>query len=65
MNLMKFRPVGQPSGNTVSVKISQSRRAIYPKTNAFGQAITSVGVSRAMAIRHMLHQGYVPCNGGI
>lgn len=65
MNLMKFRCVGQPSGDTVSVKIAQSRRAIYPLTNAFWQARTSVGLSRAMVVKHMLRQGFVPVNGGL
>lgn len=65
MNMMKFRKVGQPSGDTVSVKIAQSHRAIYPLTNALGQARTSVGLSRAMVVKHMLRQGYVPANGGI
>lgn len=65
MNMMKFRKVGQPSSDTVSVKIAQSRRAIYPLTNAFGKARTSVGLSRAVIVKHMLCQGYVPANGGL
>lgn len=65
MNLMKFRRVGQPSGDTVSVKISQSKRAIYPLINALGQARASVGLSRALVVKHMLRQGYVPARGGI
>lgn len=62
MNMMKFRKVGQPSGDTVSVKIAQSRRAIYPLMGAFNNARTSFGLSRAMVVEHMLRQGYVPAN---
>lgn len=65
MNIMKFRKVGQPSGDTISVKIAQSRRAIYPKTDAFGNAITPIGLSKAAIVRYMLRQGYIPARGGI
>lgn len=64
MNLMKFRRVGQPSGDTVSVKVAQSRRALYPLTDADGNVRTYVGLSRAVVVKHMLRQGYVPARGG-
>lgn len=59
MNMMKFRKVGQPLGDTVSIKIAQSRRAINARESA------SYGLSRAMVVKHMLRQGYVPANGGL
>ncbi len=38
MNVIKYRPVGSPSGKVVRVRVSQTKRAIYgqPKKDGSG-----------------------------
>lgn len=58
MNIVKFRPVGSPKGRVVRVRVTQSKRAIYPVK---GQR---PGLTVAMANRLMLAKGFVRVNGG-
>lgn len=57
MNTVKFRPIGQPSGQIITAKCSQSKRAHYARYSD----------SRAPSIRElnatMLREGYVRVNG--
>ncbi len=49
MNVIKYRPVGQPNGKVVRVRVTQSKRAIN----------TRRGVSVAMANKVMDRKGFV------
>lgn len=53
MNVIKFRPVGQPSGKVVRVRVSQSKRAIYARHRK------NLGKSVAMVDKMMDRKGFV------
>lgn len=58
MNIVKFRPVGSPSGRVVRVRVTQSKRAMYATHR--GQYAPSL----ARTVKSMLNKGFVRVNGG-
>jgi hypothetical protein len=64
MNIVKFRPVGQPSGEIVRVRISQCKRAIYGQPKAKGNGFhPPQSISVKTANRAMLRKGFVRAGG--
>lgn len=64
MNRIKFRPVGSPSGEIVTVKVSQTRRAITAVPAADGKRFhRPQSITVAAANREMLRRGFVRVRG--
>lgn len=59
MNVIKYRPVGSPSGKVVRVKVSQSKRAIYSGWRKDGTRIPPAALSVARADHIMSRKGYM------
>ncbi len=56
MNVIKYRPVGSPSGQVTRVRVAQKFRAMYPPGAKRGHRYA---VTKAVADRVMARKGFV------